>query len=299
MPEIVKLFHGSKIVHDVLQVGGWYHDFFGSWVYEAQTLPHEDSWNSANLMGGTFSMEMLSPKDPEGDKPAARFLKRHGNHFINIAFWVRDCPALAQQLLDKGVRIALPGGVQVKELPKEPFTFFVPHPKDAFGTLFEFIEENPDFHDPRRAAWWSPAYWRDQHPLGNEGLSHATVAVADLDGAAGFYRDVLGCPMVHEEMNESQGTRSLFFAVADILVELASPVSEDSPIGRHMEVHGPIVYSFTFKVKDVARAAEHTRSKGLTVHRRGDHTIELDPAQAQGGVFGFTDRVLPGHPTFA
>ena len=297
MPEILRLFHGSNIVPNLLDAAKFYHDFFGSWVYEAQYLPHENSNNSANIMGGTFSMEMLSPLDANGSAPSAVFLRRHGPHFINIAFWVKDCRGLAQGLLDKGVRIALPGGNVVRELPDEAFTYMLPHPKDTHGSLLEFLEDNAEFHDPRRSPGWSSSFWRDRHPLGVEGLSHATVAVRDLDEAARFYADGLGCKMVHEERNAAQGTHSLFFAVADSLVELAKPTSDDSDIARHMEVHGPIVYSFTFKVKELRRAREHTESQRLKVLPRGDHTFELDPAQAFGAIYGFTERVLPGHPT--
>ena len=296
MHKILKLFHGSNVVHDVLEAGKFYHDFLGSWVYEAQFLEFEDSHNGANLMGGTFSLETLSPVDPNGTAPSARFLKRHGSHFINIAFWVENTRSLAQHLLDKGVRVALPGGKHVTELPDEQFTFFVPHPKDAYGTLFEFIEERPTFHDPRRASWWSPTYWSEQHPLGVEGLSHSTVAVADLDGASRFYEDYLGCKLVHEEEYKAKGSVSRYYAIADSIIELAHPVDPSSDIAKHMAEHGPIVYAFTFKVKDLASAKEHAKRHSLTILDRGGHTFELDPAQAHGGVFGFSERVIPGHP---
>ena len=52
MHKIVKLFHGSNVVPDVLEAGRFYHDFLGSWVYEAQFLEFEGSRNGANLMGG-------------------------------------------------------------------------------------------------------------------------------------------------------------------------------------------------------------------------------------------------------
>ena len=235
MHKIVKLFHGSNVVPDVLEAGKFYHDFLGSWVYEAQFLEFEGSRNGANLMGGTFSLETLAPVDPNGDAPSARFLKRHGAHFINIAFWVEDIRGLAQHLLDNGVRVALPGGAQVKELPDEDFRFFVPHPKDAHGTLFEFIGEDPNFHDPRRRSWWDASYWSDRHPLGVEGLSHSTVAVADLDGASRFYEDLLGCTLVHEERYEEKGTLSRYYAIADSIIELAHPVDT---VVRHRQAHG-------------------------------------------------------------
>lgn len=298
MSDIVWLFHGTKVINDVLETGRWYHDFFGSWVYEAQQLPFEDSHNSANLMGGTFSMEMLSPRSPNSESPSARFLKRHGNHFLNVAFWVKDVRGMAQRLLDKGVRVALPGGKQVRELPQEPFRYFLPHPKDAYGTLFEFIQEDPEFHDPRRRPWWTASYWRDRHPLGNEGLSHATVAVEDLDGAGRFYREVLGCKLVKEERNADLGCHSLFFEAGDVLMEVAAPTNPGTDMAKHLEVHGPIVYSFAFKVRDLNSVAKHCRAFGFDAIKRGAHMLEVGPEQAQGGVFRFTDAVLPGHPTF-
>ncbi len=292
MAEIVRLFHGSQIVHDVLEVGRFYHDFFGSWVYEAQHLESEDSVNSANLLGGSFSLEMLAPVDPGAETPVARFLRRHGPHFNNIAFWVRDCRGLAQELLDRGVRVAVRGGGIVDRLPAHPFDYVVTHPKDTHGTVFEFLEEQ-EIHDPRQRAWWSPSFWRDRHPLGILGLSHCTVAVADLEGAARVYAEALGCPCVREETDAERGTRSRFFAVGDTLVELATPTVPDSELARPLERHGPIVHAFTFLVRDLERVLGHAREHGLRAIPRGAHTLELDPAGTFGGVFAFTERRLP------
>ena len=137
MERITRLFHGTLVVPDVLLAAKWYHDFFGSWVYEATHLSAEDCHNSANLIGGTFSMEVLAPVSPSVETPSARFLRRHGPHFLNIAFWVDDARSMVQGFLEKGVRVALPGGNQVAKVPEEDFRFFVPHPKDTFGTLFK------------------------------------------------------------------------------------------------------------------------------------------------------------------
>lgn len=297
MPELVKLFHGTKVVPDLFEAGRWYHDFWGSWVYEAQYLDHEHSRNSANILGGTFSMEVFCPVDLNGDKPTARFVKRHGPHFINIAYWVQDIRALGQHLMDRGIRVALPGGHLVKgELPKEGLRWFIPHPKDVNGTMFEFIQDDPSFHDPRRRSWWAGSFWRDRHPLGVEGLSHATAAVANLEEASRFYTEVLGCKLAYKEENKAQKTRSNFFVLADTLFEVAMPTSDDSDMARHMAAHGPILYSFTFKVRDLGKAVAHIKANNMNPRQKGSHTVELDPTQAFGGVYGFTDRRISGHP---
>jgi len=168
MAEITRLFHGSQIVEDVLEVGRLYHDFFGSWVYEAQHLKAEGCVNSANLMGGTFSMEMLAPLDREADSAEARFLRRHGPHFNNIAFWVRDCRGLVERLLASGVRVALRGHGVVDRIGDETFDYAITHPKDTCGSVLELLEDRP-IHDPRSMRWWSDAFWRDRHPLRVEG----------------------------------------------------------------------------------------------------------------------------------
>jgi extradiol dioxygenase family protein len=216
MPEILRLFHGSQIVPDVLEAGRFYHDFFGSWVYEAQHLDAEDSLNSANLLGGDFSIELLAPVDATADTGAARFLRRHGPHFNNIAFWARDCRGLAQRFLDRGVRVAVRGQGFASTLPDSShFDYVITHPKDTHGLVLEFLEDQL-IHDPRHRSWWNSSFWRDRHPLGIERMSHATVVVADLEAAAGCFGDVIGCERVDDPAtaahDATMGTTGAWFA---------------------------------------------------------------------------------------
>ena len=293
MPEIVRLFHGSQIVPDVLEVGRFYHDFFGSWVYEAQLLETEDARNSANIMGGGFSMEMLAPVDPEAPSGVARFLRRHGSHFNNVAFWARDCRGLALALLERGVRVAVRGGGFSPELPDGEFDYVITHPKDTHGLVLEFLEDQ-EIHDPRDRPWWNDSYWRDQHPLGIIGLSHCTVVVDALDEAAGVFTEALGCARVHDIDDAEHDARSAFFTIGDTLVELAAPTTPDSVMARHLAEHGPILYSFTFTVRDLASVQRHARDTGFALIARPDDTLELDPAQTFGSMYAFTERTVPG-----
>jgi catechol 2,3-dioxygenase-like lactoylglutathione lyase family enzyme len=293
VPEIVRLFHGSQIVHDVLEVGRFYHDFFGSWVYEAQHLDAEDSRNSANIMGGGFSMEMLAPVDPEGPTGVARFLRRHGSHFNNVAFWARDCRGLALGLIERGVRVAVRGGGFSDELPDGEFDYVITHPKDTHGLVLEFLEDQ-EIHDPRDRPWWDDSYWRDRHPLGIVGLSHCTVVVDALDEAAAVFTEALGCARVHDVDDAEHDARSAFFAIGDTLVELATPTTPDSALAQHLAEHGSILYSFTFTVRDLASVERHARANGLDLITRPDDTVQLDPTQTFGSIYAFTERTVPG-----
>jgi 4-hydroxyphenylpyruvate dioxygenase-like putative hemolysin len=291
----VRLFHGSQICHDVLEVGRFYHDFFGSWVYEAQYLDAEDARNSANLMGGGFSIELLAPVNPDGDSGVARFLRRHGAHFNNIAFWARDCRGLAQQLLDRGVRVAVRGAGFADTLPDGEFDYVITHPKDTHGLVLEFLEDQ-EIHDPRDRPWWDDTFWRDHHPLGILSLSHCTVAVGDLDAGARLLHEALGCDRVHEETDPVAGERGAYFAVGDTLIEVATPTDPASRMARHVDSHGAMLYRFTFLVRDLASVERHAGAHGIGIVRRGE-TIELDPEHTCGGVFAFTEQAIGASPS--
>ena len=291
MPEITRFFHGSQIVPDQLAVGRFYHDFFASWVYEAQYLDHEDARNGANVIGD-FSIEVLAPDDSAAATGLTRFLARHGGHFNNIAFWARDCRGLALALLDAGVRVAVRGEGFADRLPDGEFDYVITHPKDTHGLVLEFLEDRR-IHDPRDRPWWDASYWRDRHPLGIERLSHCTVALADVEAAAAVFAGPLGGVRAFEEVDDERGTTSVYFCVADTLVELSAPTSDDSHLARHLAAHGPMLYSFTFLVPDLDAVVAYAEGFGVGHTRVSGHTVVLDSEPHCDGVYAFTDRALP------
>ncbi len=286
MPQILRLFHGSAIVEDLLVAARFYHDFFGSWVYEAQHLGAENAVNSANVIGGGFSLEMLSPLNRDEPTAVARFLRRHGSHFTNIAFWVEDCRGVAQKLLDHGVRVSLREHGIVESLDDQVFDYMVTHPKDTGGTVFEFLEDQK-IHDPRHEPWWDDRWWREQHPLGIESLSYSTVVVGDLEKATSFYADTMGCRLIHEDHDAARNAQCRFFSVGDTVVELAAPEDSTSEMAKDLEEHGSIIHSFTFKVADLECVERHAATCELDLRVFGTRGLELDPSQTSGGRFGF------------
>src|SRR5918911_506556 len=72
-------------------------------------------------------------------------------------------------------------------------------------------------------------------------IDHVGVAVADLDQAISFYRDVFGMRLAHEEVNEEQGVREAMMAVGDSgsHVQLLAPLSPGSTIARFLDRNGP------------------------------------------------------------
>jgi len=150
--------------------------------------------------------------------------------------------------------------------------------------------------DARLQPNWSAAFWRDQHPLGIERVSHITVLVRDLREAKVLYQDVLGGKLLHEEEASGQ-KRSAFFAVGeDTVIEAAQPLSAASPEGRDMEQAGEGIYSVTFKTKDLKRAADFLQAKQQRIEWQDAESLVLNREEAFGMVISFTQRQIPNDP---
>lgn len=81
------------------------------------------------------------------------------------------------------------------------------------------------------------------------------------------------------------------------MVELATPTATDSGVARHLERHGPMLYAFTFVVRDLDRVRAYADVHGIPVISRCAHTVELDPAATYGSVYFFTDQRARGRAT--
>ncbi|MFK5688890.1 methylmalonyl-CoA epimerase [Ornithinimicrobium sp. LYQ92] len=109
------------------------------------------------------------------------------------------------------------------------------------------------------------------------GIDHVGIAVADLDAAIAFHRDVLGNRLVHEETNAEQGVREAMIAVGPdrgqgqqqgdgppaAMIQLLSPTDPDSAIGRFLERHGPGLQQLAYRVDDLDAASALLRGRGL------------------------------------
>jgi methylmalonyl-CoA/ethylmalonyl-CoA epimerase len=111
-----------------------------------------------------------------------------------------------------------------------------------------------------------------------------------------FYCDVLGTRLV-DEQNVSGRTQSAFVAVGeDTIVELAQPISSNSPEARDMERNGEGIHALTFKTKNLTRAADFLKSKGLRPEPEGSDSFALGQESAFGMVIRFTQGALRNDP---
>jgi methylmalonyl-CoA/ethylmalonyl-CoA epimerase len=123
-------------------------------------------------------------------------------------------------------------------------------------------------------------------------IDHVGIAVADLDQAIAFYRDVLGMRLAHEEVNEEQGVREAMMAVGDSggHVQLLAPLTPESTIARFLDRSGPGVQQVAYRVDDIDAVSATLRQRGLRLlfdtPRRGtsDSRVNFIHPKDAGGV---------------
>jgi methylmalonyl-CoA/ethylmalonyl-CoA epimerase len=99
-----------------------------------------------------------------------------------------------------------------------------------------------------------------------EGLDHIGIAVKDLDGAIGFYRDVLGLKFEGTHTLTERGVRVAFFSIGGgAHIELLEPLNSESTIGKFLSSHGEGLHHMAMKVDDIEAALASLKQKGVTL----------------------------------
>jgi methylmalonyl-CoA/ethylmalonyl-CoA epimerase len=126
-------------------------------------------------------------------------------------------------------------------------------------------------------------------------VDHVGIAVADLDEAINFQREVFGLEVTHSEVNEEQGVHeAMLRAPGDTSgatqIQLLAPLRKDSTIAKFLDRNGPGLQQLAYRVSDLDAASEALRAKGLRLlfesPRRGtaDSRINFVHPKDAGGV---------------
>jgi catechol 2,3-dioxygenase-like lactoylglutathione lyase family enzyme len=294
MFKIGKLFHLTHVVSDLDAADKWYDEVFGVTRYYHGYAPAAGRDASLIAIGEVIMEPMMPARVPKlRNESVKKFHHRFGQHFHSIAWYVDDVAAISTDLAAHRLRLFDINGTLVTP-PNEKFAVWT-HPKETHGQL-EFATVGRNTIDPRLQPAWSNQYWRERHPLGIERASHITVVVGDLARAKRLYCEILGARLFDERETPAR-KRSAFVAVGeDTVVELAQPTSSHGREAVDLERNGEGIHGLTFKTRDLARAAEFLKSKGMNPEADGADSIVLGPAQAFGMVIGFTQRALPADP---
>src|SRR5271170_733565 len=219
---------------DLEALDDWYDEVFSVWRYMPEGYLEMERRDASLVTIGDLCIEPLAPAFSVSDWDEfalGRFYKRFGNRWHSLAWWVDDGHVeLYRHLKDNGVRLL--GMVGVPQDQDEPVGPIFTHPRDTF-TQLEFMSSTvmgrpAPGADPRTHQAYDLGWWSLQHPLQILMASHATIAVQDLDHARDTFVRLFGSEPVHEAERDFPPTRSAFFAISDLIVELAQPTTRDS-----------------------------------------------------------------------
>ena len=126
--------HVGIAVSDLDAAVAYYRNIFGATVSHREHIEPDGVEEALIAVADSF-IQLLSPTRP--DSPVARFLERRGEGLHHIGYRVEDC-AVALAAVRAG------GGTVIDEEPRpgsRGTTVAFVHPKGAFGTLIELVQE--------------------------------------------------------------------------------------------------------------------------------------------------------------
>jgi methylmalonyl-CoA/ethylmalonyl-CoA epimerase len=128
-------------------------------------------------------------------------------------------------------------------------------------------------------------------------IDHTGIAVADIDQALAFYRDVLELELEHRETLPDQGVEAVLLDVGDSHVELIAPLGPDTGVARFLEQRGPGLHHVAYRVDDIEATLASLSAAGVRLIDerpragiRGSRVAFVHPS-ATGGVL--TEIVEP------
>jgi methylmalonyl-CoA epimerase len=131
---LTEIDHVAIAVHDLDAAVAWYADMFGATVAHREVVDR-DGVEEALLKVADSYVQLLMPVT--ATSTVARFLERSGEGIHHVGYRVDDCGAALETLKRHGARV-------IDEQPRpgsRGTTVAFVHPKAAFGTLIELVQE--------------------------------------------------------------------------------------------------------------------------------------------------------------
>ncbi|HXR54915.1 MAG TPA: methylmalonyl-CoA epimerase [Acidimicrobiales bacterium] len=126
--------HVAVAVADLDAAMAWYEETFGARVVHREVV-ESDGVEEALLAVADSYIQLITPTSDQST--VAKFLSTRGEGLHHVAFRVDDCAKALQAAHDAGVRTI----DQVPRPGSRGTTVAFIHPKSAFGTLIELVEQ--------------------------------------------------------------------------------------------------------------------------------------------------------------
>jgi methylmalonyl-CoA/ethylmalonyl-CoA epimerase len=131
---LTEIDHIAIAVNDLDVAIDWYREAFGATVAHREKV-ESDGVEEALLQVAESYVQLLTPTRP--DSPVAKYLEKRGEGIHHIGYRVDDCGAALDAIKAMGGRV-------LDEAPRpgsRGTTVAFVHPKTAFGTLIELVQE--------------------------------------------------------------------------------------------------------------------------------------------------------------
>jgi methylmalonyl-CoA/ethylmalonyl-CoA epimerase len=131
---LTEIDHVAVAVRDLDAAIGWYASNFGATVAHREVV-ESDGVEEALLAVADSYVQLLTPT--RSDSTVAKYLETKGEGLHHVGYRVRDCDAALEAAKATGARA-------IDEHPRpgsRGTTVAFLHPKTAFGTLIELVQE--------------------------------------------------------------------------------------------------------------------------------------------------------------
>ncbi|WP_159976821.1 MULTISPECIES: VOC family protein [unclassified Novosphingobium] len=245
-----------------------------------------DREESLMMVGDTMLIPIApAGRGAENGNPLGDMLRRSAvpMRWIGLALKTADLAAADAWFAARGFKRHYDPGM-------EAHYFLVPRGQ-AMGMRLEIVAQDMP-GDPRRDPNWTPAWWRDAHPLGIEGLQAVGVGAPSLAQARTLFADTLEWPEIPARTRPDAQVAA--FAMGDTVLEAVEGEEGSAAADHARDIQG--ICHLVFKVRDAARAATHLRSKGLPLIGDTEDRFAIHPEEAHGRLIWFTGLTPPGYP---
>ncbi len=134
MSTLTEIDHIAIAVNDLEAAIAYYRDTFGCDVDHREVV-ESDGVEEALLKVADSYVQLLTPV--REDSPVAKYLEKKGEGLHHVGYRVDDCAAALERVKAEGHRV-------IDEAPRpgsRGTTVVFVHPKTAFGTLIELVQE--------------------------------------------------------------------------------------------------------------------------------------------------------------
>ena len=131
---LTEIDHVAIAVNDLEAAIAYYRDTFGAEVAHREVV-ESDGVEEALLRVADSYVQLLTPT--RDDSPVAKYLQNRGEGLHHVGYRVDDCAAALESVKAHGGRV-------IDEVPRpgsRGTTVAFVHPKGAFGTLIELVQE--------------------------------------------------------------------------------------------------------------------------------------------------------------